>query len=69
MSRGKVGTPWLREIFCKMAELHPEFELGDWDEFVCDENGKAMPYEALFQIRLRLANLYRQSTESKEQVA
>jgi hypothetical protein len=69
LSRGKVGTPWLREIFCRMAELHPEFELGDWDEFVCDENGKAMPYEALFQIRLRLANLYRQSTESKEQVA
>ena len=48
LSRGKVGTPWLREIFCRMAELHPEFELGDWDEFVCDENGKAMPVSGAF---------------------
>jgi hypothetical protein len=69
MGRGKVGLPWLREIFCKMAEIHPEFDLGDWDEFVCDEDGRPVPYEALFQIRLRLANLYRQSSEKEEEVA
>jgi hypothetical protein len=69
MSHGKVGIPWLREIFCRMAETHPEFELGDWDEFVCNEDGRPAPYEVLFQIRLRLANLYRQSSEKKEEVA
>jgi hypothetical protein len=69
MSHGKAGLPWLREIFCEMAESHREFELGDWDEFVCNEDGRPVPYEVLFQIRLRLANLYRQSSEKKEEVA
>lgn len=69
MSHGKVGLPWLREIFCEMAESHREFELGDWDEFVCNEDNRPVPYEVLFQIRLRLANLYRQSSEKKEEVA
>ena len=40
MSHGKAGLPWLREIFCEMAETHPEFELGDWHEFICDEDGR-----------------------------
>jgi hypothetical protein len=52
---------WLQDVFCDMAEKHPEFELGEWDEFVCDEEGRPAPYELLFQIRLRLANLYRVS--------
>ena len=69
MSRRDAGLPWLREIFCQMAEAHPGFELGEWDEFVCDEDGRPVPYELLFQIRLRLANLYRQSTLKQEDVA
>lgn len=69
-SRGKAGLPWLREVFCKMAEAHPEFEFGDWNEFVCDEDGRPVPYELLFQIRLCLANRYRQSqTKDKEKTA
>ena len=60
LSRGKAGLPWLRDVFCRMAETHPDFELGDWDEFVCDEDGRPVPYELLFQIRLCLANQYRQ---------
>lgn len=69
LRRGKAGLPWLRDIFCEMAETHPEFELGEWDEFVCNEDGRPVPYELLFQIRLRLANLYRQSQTKKEEVA
>lgn len=61
MSRGKVGLAWLRGTFCRMAETHEDFQLGDWDEFVCDDDGRPVPYELLFQIRLCLANLYRQS--------
>jgi len=68
MSHGKAGLAWLREVFCTMAETHPEFELGDWHEFMCDEDGRPVPYEILFQIRLRLANLYRQSLGKKEEV-
>lgn len=67
MSRGKAGLPWLREMFCEMAETHPEFQLADWEDFICDEDGHPVPYEALFQIRLRLANLYRQSQAKKEE--
>jgi hypothetical protein len=69
LKRGNAGLPWLRDVFCDMAETHPEFELGEWDEFVCNEDGRAVPYELLFQIRLRLANLYRQSLLKKEETA
>jgi len=66
MARRDIGLRWLQDIFCEMAEKHPEFELGEWDEFVCDEEGRPVPYELLFQIRLRLANLYRISGEKQE---
>ena len=67
MARRDVGLRWLQDVFCEMAEKHPDFELGDWDEFVCDEQGRPIPYELLFQIRLRLANLYRDSSlETRE---
>jgi len=62
MARRDIGSRWLQDIFCDMAEKHPEFELGEWDEFVCDGEGRPAPYELLFQIRLRLANLYRVSS-------
>ncbi len=67
LKRGSAGIPWLRDVFCEMAETHPEFELGEWDEFVCNEEGRPITYELLFQIRLRLANLYRQSSGTKEE--
>jgi hypothetical protein len=67
IARRDVGLRWLQDVFCEMAEKHPEFELGEWDEFVCDEEGRPVTYELLFQIRLRLANLYRLSgDEAKE---
>jgi hypothetical protein len=66
MARRDIGLRWLQDVFCEMAEKHPEFELGEWDEFVCDEEGRPVAYELLFQIRLRLANLYRISGENEE---
>jgi hypothetical protein len=68
MARRDVGLRWLQDVFCEMAEKHPDFELGDWDEFVCDEQGRPIPYELLFQIRLRLANLYRDSSLVTQEV-
>ena len=59
MGRSEIGIFWLRDVFCRMATKHPEFELPDWEELICDESGRAVPYEVLFQIRLKLANLYR----------
>jgi hypothetical protein len=61
MARREIGLRWLQDVFCDIAEKHPEFELGEWEEFVCDEEGRPVAYEVLFQIRLRLANLYRVS--------
>ena len=68
MARRKVRLLWLEDVFCEMAEKHPEFELGDWDEFVCDERGRPVIHELLFQIRLRLSNLYRTSSVGTEEV-
>lgn len=69
MRRGKAGLPWLRDVFCNMAEEHKEFELGDWGEFLYDEEGRSVPSEILFQIRLDLANRYRLSqAQLKENV-
>ena len=70
MSRREVGMSWLQDKFCQLAEIHPEFNLGDWDEFVSDEEGKFVGFELFFQLRLYLANLYREVTQnSKKEVA
>jgi hypothetical protein len=68
MARREIGLRWLQDVFCEMAGKHPEFDLGDWDEFVCNEEGRPMPYELLFQVRLRLANLYRVSGSETQEV-
>jgi hypothetical protein len=68
MARREIGLRWLQDLFCEMAGKHPEFELGDWDEFVCNDEGRPMPYELLFQVRLRLANLYRVSSCETQEV-
>lgn len=60
LARGKLSVPWLRERFFLLAEEYEGFDYGTWDEFVCDENGKPQAFELLFQMRLQLANLYRE---------
>lgn len=63
MAQRKFGVRWLQDKFCRLAEKHPDWNLGDWDEFVCDEDGKPVAFELLFQMRLYLSNLYREVTQ------
>jgi hypothetical protein len=66
MAHIKVGIRWLQDVFCRLAEEHEDWNLGTWDEFVCDEDGKVIAYELFFQLRLHLANLYREATSQQE---
>ena len=71
LAQRKLGVRWLQDIFCMLAEdeTYKDFNLGTWDEFACDEDGKPVVFELLFQIRLYLANKYRESmaTEATRQ--
>lgn len=58
------GVQWLRDLFCRLAKEYPGFTYGDWDEFVLDENGRPQTFELLFQMRLELANLYREHNQN-----
>jgi hypothetical protein len=60
MARRDIGVRWLQDKFCRLAEKHEDWNLGDWDEFACDEDGKVVTFELLFQLRLYLSNLYRE---------
>lgn len=62
MMQRKIGVRWLQDKFCVLATEHKDWELGDWDEFVCDDEGNVIAFELLFQIRLYLSNLYREVT-------
>lgn len=59
---------WLREVFIRLAKDHQEFTYGDWDDFVLDENGKPQTGELIFQMRLELANLYREYVQSQTKI-
>jgi len=60
MMQRKIGLRWLQDKFCSLAEEHKDWNLGTWDEFVQDEDGKVVAFELLFQFRLHLANIYRE---------
>jgi len=69
LAQRKIGIRWLQDVFCSLAEdeKYKDFNLGTWDEFACDEDGKPVVFELLFQMRLYLANKYRESiTQQKE---
>lgn len=59
------GVAWLRDAFIRFAQDHPDFTNLTWDDFVLDENGYPQASELLFQMRLELANLYREYMESQ----
>ena len=61
LARRELGVSWLQDIFCRLAQKYPDFDLGSWDDFVCDDQGKPVTFELLFQLRLYLSNKYRQS--------
>ncbi len=52
----------LRDWFCNLAEITGKegYTLDSWDDLCRDENGINNTYELRFQLRLELANLYRQ---------
>ncbi len=52
----------LQNWFCDLAEISGKegYTLDSWDELCRDENGNNNTYELRFQLRLELANLYRQ---------
>jgi hypothetical protein len=54
------GIAWLRQVFVELALKSPGFEIEDWDLFVQDEEGHPWPMELVFQMRLALANIYRE---------
>jgi len=60
MTQRKIGVRWLQDKFCRLAEEHKDWNLGSWDEFVQDEEGKIVAFELLFQLRLYLSNVYRE---------
>jgi hypothetical protein len=66
MARRDIGVRWLQDKFCRLAEQHKDWNLGDWDDFACDEDGKVVAFELLFQLRLYLSNLYREVTAKGE---
>jgi len=59
------GVRWLRDVYLNLAKEHLGFTTEDWDEFVQDENGQPQANELLFQMRLELANLYREYVKSQ----
>lgn len=67
----EFGEYWLRERFVKMAEIYElnnlRLDYDGWLDFITDENGNRRMTELLFQLRLALANLYREyMKEGKE---
>jgi hypothetical protein len=60
MTQRKIGIRWLQDKFCLLAEEHKDWDLGTWDEFVQDEDGRIVAFELLFQLRLHLSNIYRE---------
>jgi hypothetical protein len=64
MAQRKIGVRWLQDKFCRLAEEHEDWNLGEWDELACDEEGKVNAFELMFQLRLYLSNLYRELTSN-----
>lgn len=58
---------WLKDMFIRFAKHHPNFCYEDWDEFVLDDSGVPQISELVFQMRLELANLFREYTQTKQE--
>lgn len=56
---------WLREMFIRFAKDMDDFSYKDWDEFVLDGNGNPQTFELVFQMRLELANKFREFNVQK----
>lgn len=64
--REEIKTEWLKNVYCKLAKEHEDYTFDDWSNFILDENGKPITYELLFQIRLKLCNLFREYKQGEK---
>lgn len=56
----KISNVSLQNWFCNLGEIKEGYTLDSWDNLCRDENGSNDTRELRFQLRLELANLYRQ---------
>jgi hypothetical protein len=70
LAQRKLGVAWLQDVFCRLAEdpRYKDFNFGTWDEFACDEDGRPRVFELLFQLRLYLANKYRENSSENQEL-
>ncbi len=61
LRRKEIGLYWFRDKILSVSELE-ENEFNEmWEDFLIGDDGRAYPNEMLFQLRLALANLYREN--------
>jgi len=63
--RGKITVGTLRNWFSQLAEIRPDYTNEDWDALCRDEQGRDAMSELRFQMRLEIANLYRNAKEEE----
>ena len=59
--RGAITIADMQQWFCGLAETREGYTNEPWDDLCRDEQGNNVVYEVRFQLRLELANLYRQA--------
>jgi hypothetical protein len=59
--RGAITVADMQQWFCGLAETREGYTNEDWDDLCRDEQGNNVVYEVRFQLRLEMANLYRQA--------
>jgi CRISPR-associated protein Cst1 len=52
MSRGRLGSAWLRQQFLRLAETNEGFSWNHWQQLCCLRDGRTFVGELLFQLRL-----------------
>lgn len=71
--RGTKHVYWIKDVMCDLSERHEGFGPDDWDSFwhdLChDEYGNFIGYELLFQMRLALADLYRNKIQENMMIS
>lgn len=65
-ARGQITNSRLREWFITLAETHPDYSNDEWDMLCRDEQGRDAIGEVRFQMRLEIANLYRNAAKQIE---
>jgi hypothetical protein len=59
--RGAITVADMQQWFCGLAETREGYTNEAWDDLCRDEQGNNAVHEVRFQLRLELANLYRQA--------